>query len=107
MYPSYIYYETPKLVQVGNRSSDKIDEEKAQADKEEQFYYTVQEILFTEIVKDPSLVQQAKQNDWSSDIFVSRPYNATFWKNYNVLLESNEEEQLIQDLSKRASLFKQ
>jgi|TARA_R100000479_G_scaffold97708_1_gene48416 hypothetical protein len=107
MYPSYIYYETPKLVQVGNRSSDKIDEEKAQADKEEQFYYTVQEILYTEIVEDPLLVQKAKQNDWSSDIFVSRPYNATFWKNYNVLLESNEEEQLIQDLSKRASLFKE
>ena len=107
MYPSYIYYETPKLVQVGNRSSDKIDEEKAQASKEEQFYYTVQELLFTEIVEDPLQIEQALQNDWSSDIFVSRPYNAAFWKNYNVLLESNEEEQLIQDLSKRASLFKQ
>ena len=107
MYPNYMYYETPKLVQIGNRSSDKIDEEKAQADKEEQFYYTVQEILFTEIIQDPLQIEQALQQEWSSDIFVSRPYNAAFWKNYNVLLESNEEEQLIQDLSKRASLFKE
>ncbi|PVW16316.1 carboxypeptidase-like regulatory domain-containing protein [Marixanthomonas spongiae] len=107
MYPSYIYYETPKLVQVGNRSSDKIDKKKAKANREEQFYYTVQELLFTEIIDDPLQVEQALQQEWSSDIFVSRPYNATFWKNYNVLLESDEEEQLIQDLSKRASLFKE
>ena len=107
MYPSYMYYETPKLVQVGNRSSDIIEEDKAQANKEEQFYYTVQELLFTEIIQDEEAVQQKLQEKWSSDIFVSKPYNASFWKNYNVLLESEEEDQLIKDLSKRASLYKQ
>ena len=43
----------------------------------------------------------------SADIFSSKPYNEAFWKNYNVLLESEEEGKLIQDLSKRATLFKQ
>ena len=76
-------------------------------DKDTRFYYTVQEILFTEVIQDPDLVSEALKKDWSEDIFKSRPYNKEFWKNYNVLLESEEEEKLIQDLSKRATLFKQ
>ncbi|MAT90885.1 MAG: hypothetical protein CMC35_09330 [Flavobacteriaceae bacterium] len=108
MYPSYIYYETPKLVKVGDRSSDQPKDERAlKSAREEQFYYTVQEILFTEIVRDSSEVIRARQQDWSADIFSSRPYNAQFWKNYNVLLESEEEEKLIQDLTRRATLFKE
>jgi len=109
MYPSYLYYETPKLVNAGDRSSDKAkkDEEELMREKEEQFYYTVQEILFTEIIQDSTTISQALQKEWSEDIFSPRPYNKKFWKNYNVLLESEEEEKLIQDLSKRATLFKQ
>jgi hypothetical protein len=103
MYPNYFYYETPKLVNVGDRSSDKVKID----DKNTRFYYTVQEILFTEVIQDPDLVSEALKKDWSEDIFKSRPYNKEFWKNYNVLLESEEEEKLIQDLSKRATLFKQ
>ena len=103
MYPNYFYYETPKLVNVGNRSSDKIKTD----DKDKRFYYTVQEIVFTEIIQDPEIISEAFQKDWSEDIFSSRPYNKEFWKSYNVLLESEEEEKLIQDLSKRATLFKQ
>ncbi|GAB5401420.1 MAG: hypothetical protein Aureis2KO_30050 [Aureisphaera sp.] len=106
MYPKYVYYETPKLVNIGDRSSDKKKEEDEDA-KDEQFYYTVQEILFTEIIQDSTSVSNALQNEWSDDIFSSRPYNKNFWKKYNVLLESEEEEKLIRDLSKRASLFKQ
>lgn len=108
MYPNYLYYETPKLVKIGDRSSDREKNEIEKGiDKDEQFYYTIQEILFTEIIQDPDIINQALQNDWSEDIFSSRPYNKEFWKNYNVLLESEEEDKLIQDLSKRASLFKQ
>ncbi|MBX2829450.1 MAG: carboxypeptidase-like regulatory domain-containing protein [Flavobacteriaceae bacterium] len=106
MYPKYIYYETPKLVNIGDRSSDKKKEVDQEA-KDEQFYYTVQEILFTEIVQDSTTVSNASKQEWSDDIFSSRPYNQNFWKKYNVLLESEEEEKLIRDLSKRASLFKQ
>lgn len=109
MYPNYIYYETPKLVNTGDRSSDRIKTEAEPGfDKDEQYYYTIQEILFSDIIQDPELIsQELQQNDWSADIFSSKPYNESFWKNYNVLLESKEEEKLIQDLSKRASLYKE
>ena len=43
----------------------------------------------------------------SDDIFIQRPYNKEFWKNYNVLLESEEEKKLGEDLSKRAILFRE
>ena len=109
MYPNYIYYETPKLVNTGDRSSDRIKTEAEPGfDKDEQSYYTIQEILFSDIIQDPELIsQELQQNDWSADIFSSKPYNESFWKSYNVLLESKEEEKLIQDLSKRASLYKE
>ena len=109
MYPNYIYYETPKLVNIGDRSSDQFVEgrEAFNENKDERYYNTVQEIIFTEIIQDREAITAALQEDWSEDIFSPRPYNKEFWKNYNVLLESEEEEQLIQDLSKRASLFKQ
>jgi len=107
MYPNYFYYEAPKLVNIGDRSSDKEKNEKELGiDKDEQFYYTIQEILFTKIIQDPEIINEALKNNWSDDIFSSRPYNKEFWENYNILLESEEEEKLIQDLSKRASLFK-
>lgn len=108
MYPSYVYYETPKLVNIGDRSSDREKNEEEQGiDKDEQYYYTIQEILFSEVIQDSEIITEALQKEWSSDIFAPRPYNESFWRNYNVLLESAEEEKLIRDLSKRASLFKE
>ncbi len=109
MYPNYYYYETPKLVNLGDRSSDKLykTKEENKKRKEEQFYYTVQEILFTEIIQDPEVITEALQKTWSEDIFLQRTYNKEFWENYNILLESEEEEKLVQDLTKRATLFKE
>lgn len=109
MYPNYVYYETPKLVNIGDRSSDRVKTESEPGfDKGEQYYYTIQEILFNDIIQDPELIsQELRDNDWAGDIFSSKPYNESFWKSYNVLLESKEEEKLIQDLSKRASLYKE
>ena len=109
MYPNYYYYETPKLVNLGDRSSDKLytTEEENKKRKEEQFYYTVQEILFTEIIQEPEVITEALHKTWSDDIFLQRPYNKEFWENYNILLESEEEEKLVQDLTKRATLFKE
>ncbi|WP_425077590.1 carboxypeptidase-like regulatory domain-containing protein [Psychroserpens sp. S379A] len=108
MYPNYIYYETPKLVNVGLKTKAKLtEEEKARYYNEERFYYTVQEILFSDIIEDDQVIAEALQKKWDSDIFSPKPYDKTFWKNYNILLESEEDEQLIKDLSKRASLFKQ
>ncbi|WP_051605500.1 carboxypeptidase-like regulatory domain-containing protein [Sediminibacter sp. Hel_I_10] len=108
MYPNYIYYETPKLVNVGFKTDQKVsDEEKERYNKEERYYYTVQEILFSEIVLDKEEISAALEKTWDADIFSPKPYDEAFWKSYNVLLESEEDEQLIRDLSKRASLFKQ
>lgn len=109
MYPNYYYYETPKLVNLGDRSSDKLytTEEENKKRKEEQFYYTVQEILFTEVIQEPEAITEELHETWSDDIFLQRPYNKEFWENYNILLESEEEEKLVQDLTKRATLFKE
>ncbi len=106
MYPNYISYETPKLVNVGSKVTNKEDPEAAQRAKDERFYKTIQEILFTEIILDPEVVQTTLQSDWNPNIFSIKPYNKDFWDNYNTLLESEEDEKLIQDLTKRSSLFK-
>ncbi len=108
MYPSYVYYETPKLVNVGLKSDQNIsDEEKERYNKEERYYTTVQELLFSEIILDKEIINLALQKTWDMDIFSPKPYNKDFWKSYNVLLESEEDEILIEDLSKRATLFKE
>ena len=107
MYPNYIYYETPKLVNVGFKPKNKQEEELAEQYKEERYYYTIQEILFSDIVLDPAKIGSALQNNWDMDIFSPKPYNKEFWKTYNVLLESEDDEKLIDDLSQRASLFKE
>ena len=107
MYTNYVYYETPKLVNVGARTRDKnATEEELEIERENRFYLTVQEIVFTEIIDNQEEVQLAKNKTWNPDLFKSMPYNEDFWKNYNTLLESEEEEQLIEDLTRRSSLFK-
>ena len=108
MYPSYIYYETPKLVNVGYKPKGKMTKEaEARYNKEERYYFTVQEILFSEIIEDKAAIAKALSQKWEADIFSPKPYNKAFWKNYNVLLESEEDEKLIQDLTKRSKLFKE
>lgn len=106
MYLNYIYYETPKLVNVGYKPTKPGEIIEDQPNTDERFYYTVQELLFTEIIVDPEKVDGALQQSWDPDIFAVKPYNKEFWRNYNTLLESEEDEKLIQDLTKRSSLFK-
>ena len=108
MYPNYIYYETPKLVNVGLKTNRKVSQKEIDRyNREQRYYYTVQEILFSEIIIDRTIVQaELDAKPWNMDIFSTKPYNKTFWKNYNILLESEEDEEMIDDLSKRASLFK-
>lgn len=108
MYPNYIYYETPKLVNVGLKTNKKVSQKEIDRyNREERYYSTVQEILFSEIILDREIVQsELNSKPWNMDIFLSKPYNKEFWKNYNILLESEEDEEMIDDLSQRASLFK-
>lgn len=107
MYLNYVYYETPKLVNVGVAIDDpRTDIDESAVNKDERYYYTVQEILFTEIITDKEKVTNALSKSWDADMFSTKPYDKAFWKSYNTLLESEEEEKLIQDLTKRYSLFK-
>ena len=105
MYPKYVYYETPKLVNVGDKNQK--PNEITRQDRDARFYYTVQEILFTEIILDPEKVSEASNLKWDPDIFAPKPYDKNFWKNYNTLLENEEEEKLINDLTQKYSLFKE
>ncbi|MCA0132831.1 carboxypeptidase-like regulatory domain-containing protein [Winogradskyella alexanderae] len=108
MYPNYIYYETPKLVTVGLKSDTKMTEsQKERYNKNERYYSTIQEVLFSEIVLDNDIIKLELEKDWDADIFATKPYNKEFWRNYNVLLESEEDEKLIKDLTKKAQLFKE
>ena len=108
MYLNYIYYETPKLVNVGVAKDDpRTEVDESAVNKDERYYYTIQEILFTEIITDQNSVLESLSKDWDADMFSPKPYDKVFWKNYNTLLESEEEEKLIQDLTKRYSLFKE
>ena len=109
MYPKYVYYETPKLVNVGLKAATKKElEDKERYNKEERYYYTVQEVLFSEIILDKEKIQETLMLDnWDSDIFSPKPYNKEFWENYNTLLESDEDEKLIQDLTRRSTLYKE
>ncbi len=106
MYPNYLYYETPKLVNAGKSEDDEI-KDKSKIDYGERYYNTVQEILFSEIILDEDLINASLNKTWDPDIFSPKPYNNAFWKNYNVILESEEDEKLIKDLTKKATLFKQ
>lgn len=106
MYPNYIYYETPKLVNVGYKPTKPGQVVEEEPNTDERFYYTVQEVLFTEIILDSDRINEALQRTWDPDIFAVKPYNKEFWRNYNTLLESEEDEKLIQDLTKRSTLYK-
>jgi len=105
MYPKYVYYETPKLVNVGDKNQR--PDEVTKQDRDARFYYTVQEILFTELIVYPEKVGEAANLKWDSDIFIQRPYDKNFWKSYNTLLENEEEEKLIDDLTQKYSLYKE
>ncbi len=109
MYPKYIYYETPKLVNVGLKDITKDNlEDKERYNKEERYYFTVQEVLFSEIILDKEKIQETLTLDkWDSDIFSPKPYDKEFWQNYNTLLESEEDEKLIKDLTRRSTLYKE
>ena len=108
MYPNYIFYETPKLVNVGIKRSREISKKEVDRfNREERYYKTVQEILFSEIITDRKVIEEELTNKpWNMDIFIPKPYNKAFWRNYNVLLESEEDEQLIEDLTQRVNLYK-
>ncbi len=112
MYLNYMLYKKPKL----NRLRDALDvafdekiknEDKVIKNKDEVYYFTKEEIIFTEIITNSEAINLRLQKPWNDDLFTPRPYHEQFWKNYNVLLENNEQQKMIQDLEKRVKLKEQ
>lgn len=102
MYPEYFSYSTPKVI---NYTFKKNGDVRASNDN---IYYTKQEILFNEIIQDSRIINKDLQNNnWDSNIFSKRPFVKTFWDNYNILLETNEEILLINKLEETLKLQKQ
>tara|TARA_R110000868_G_scaffold156380_1_gene383214 strand:+ start:615 stop:2027 length:1413 start_codon:yes stop_codon:yes gene_type:complete len=102
MYPKYFSYETPKSLNIifKPNANGKYNKESIR-DKGEQYYYSKQEILFTEITTDDRIINTTLQkNKWDSDIFKPMPFNKSFWDSYNILLETKEEEKMALDLEK-------
>ncbi len=104
MYPKYISYKSPKSF---NRFYTVLNNLKEGISNSEVYYFEQQEIIFTEIITDKEEIQLRLQKPWNDDLFTPRPYNVEFWKNYNVLLESNEQQKMIQDLEKEVKLKEQ
>lgn len=74
----------------------------------EDYYYTKQEILFTEIITNQEEINKLTINKkWNNNLFISRSYNEDFWENKTILLENKEEKKMILDLEKKLSLKKQ
>ena len=58
------------MVKTTNRLLEKTNLKKLLELKEEQFYYLVQEILFSEIIQDSLVIANALKKPWSDDIFI-------------------------------------
>lgn len=101
MYPKYISYKVPKpfnrLRSVFKNLEDKVS-------NSENYYFGQQEILFSEIITDRETIENNLQKSWNDDLFNPRQYNEEFWKDYNVLLESAQQQKMIKDLEKKIKL---
>ena len=106
MYPSYLSYERPKRF---NRARAVLDSLRLnKKTNPEDHYFSKQEILFTEIITQESEINKyLVSKNWNDNLFLPRVYNEQFWDNYNILLESKEQQKLILDLEKKISLKKQ
>ena len=76
------------------------------SNSDENFYYTKQEILFTEIIIKNAYIIASSIN-WNNDLFLPIKYNEKYWNSKTILLENNEQKKLIKDLEKKVSLENQ
>tara|TARA_R110000868_G_scaffold156380_1_gene383219 strand:+ start:4170 stop:5576 length:1407 start_codon:yes stop_codon:yes gene_type:complete len=105
MYPFYLLHKTFKINNLRSLKSLENSEESNSTIG----YLTQQEILFSEIITQNQEVTKIASNSefWNDNLFLNEKYNLSFWNNYNILLESEEEQKFIKDLEKKVSLKKQ
>lgn len=104
MYPKYLSFKKPKfnklysiIHNIGN----------AKKSKEDDFYFSETELLFNHIITDYEYINSIDLNKWEDNVFIPRRYNENFWTNYNVLLQTKDDAQLIIDLENKIKLKKQ
>lgn len=103
MYPKHLVYKAPKW----NRLSDAFRTMHNTVEDKDIHYFSTLEVLFTEIITDKKKINLSLQKKWNDNLFESRPYNAEFWKNYNILLENKVQGKMRQDLEKKVKLKQQ
>lgn len=101
MYPKFISYKRPKWNRLSKVMSDDIHNKV----DDDTYYYSTQEIVFTEIIPNPKTAELPK--NWNNDLFTPRAYNEAFWEKQNVLLETSEEQRMIKELQKKVKLSDQ
>jgi hypothetical protein len=108
MYPRYFAYETPKILNFMFKPDSNGNYQKELKRKTgDQYYYTKQEFLFTEVITGDNINTLRLDTYWDSDFFTFKTYNIDFWENYNILLESEDDKKLRLDLEKKISLKNQ
>ncbi len=108
IYLNYFSYETPKILNFRFKPVDGEYSESNLLGKNDWYYFTKLEMLFTEISTDKTTIETEQNREtWDSDFFKQAPYNRQFWESYNVLPETNEQKKLIDDLEKNISLQNQ
>jgi hypothetical protein len=99
MYLNYYSCSVPKSLNMGISGG-------VAGNSNENFYYTKQELLFTEIIiKNADSI--ASSINWNNDLFLPIKYDEEYWNNNTILLESKEQKKLILDLEKKVSLENQ
>jgi len=99
MYLNYFSCSVPKSLGI----IPKVD-----YNNKDEYYYTKQEILFTEVVTNKEKVDKIILNQsWDDNLFAPRSYNKKFWKNHTILLENREQKKMIKDLEKKVKLKEQ
>lgn len=64
----------------------------------------IQELSISKIITDQNTINNKLQNTtWDDDIYKKRPYDPEFWKNYSIMLPTQEEKLLKDDLIKSLS----
>lgn len=102
MYLNYFSFQTPKL----NRLRDAFEASRGNKmiESDQLHYYVKEEVVFTEIITDKNEIDEKLKKPWNDNLFSPRAYNEEFWKNYNILLESTEQQKMINDLEKKVKL---
>jgi hypothetical protein len=108
MIPYYIHIKYPVSFVQNFSKIVQIQSDNRKGDLQDAYYIAEYEFLLSEtILNQNEIASFIKDKIWNPDIYANRPYNKGFWKNYNILLVTKEQQKLIKDLEKKISLKKQ